>query len=472
MQLAHLYAPSRIGQLLSTYLRRNGLDLAILVVLTLVAALPRLVLLGDMPPGLHGDEADAGLEARQILAKGGIGPYSFQALGVPAGTFYWAAAVFAMLGESVFTLRLAFAILGIASISLSYLAFRVMFGRGIAILATLLLAVSAWHLHYSRIAFVPIGWLPAQMATLLFLFLGLRYGSTVWFALAGAALGAGMYTNQAFPIFVLGLGMALLWLAASYSRHRLRLFASGVFMMLGVALLVALPLGTFAGSHPDVFLGRYRRYSVAESPGYKAADSFFERARYLAAREGEYIRALVSDPIPDAVDAAGVFPLVNPVALGLLSAGLAIALWRARSPPYAAALIITIVIGIGPALVSEGFYRRTLGLTPLLAAIAALPLSALWDEARKRSMRLTALATLTIALAVGSVAAIDLSRYFTSNPDHPSARWVYGVEMAEASRYIARFPKDTFVYFYSSRWSFDYDVRQFLAPEVKGEDRS
>jgi hypothetical protein len=33
-------------------------------------------------------------------------------------------------------------------------------------------------------------------------------------------------------------------------------------------------------------------------------------------------------------------------------------------------------------------------------------------------------------------------------------------------------PEKPYVYFYSSRWSFNYETRQYLAPDVDGEDRS
>lgn len=441
-----------------------------LLAVTAIAAAPRLALLGDIPPGLHGDEASAGLEARRILADGHIGAYSFRALGVPAGTFYWAAVVFSLLGESVFTLRLSFALLGIATVSLSYLAFRVMFGRSTAMLAALLLAVSPWHLHYSRVAFIPIGWPLAQMATLLFLFVGLRRQSRMWFALAGACLGAGMYTYQGFSIFALALGAAIVWLAIFHFRRSLVPFVAQVGTMLGVALLVGLPLASFAHDHPNVFLGRYREQNVTKSPEYEAAEGPFERAQYVATRELDYVRSVISRPAPDGVDAAGLFPLVDRVTLGLLIVGGAIAIWRVRSPPYGVVLVLTLIIGLGPALAVGGAYRRTLGLTPLLAVFAALPLVVLSDEARRRGKKVATAASVVVALVIGAVAMIGLIRYFGSYDDDPRVGMVYGLEMAAASRYMGRLPQDTFVYLYSDRWYFNFEGRQFLAPDMEGLD--
>ena len=61
-------------------LKAVRVDLALAAVFLVVGAVPRLVLLGDIPPGLHGDEAAFGLEARRILDEG-IGAWSGVALG-------------------------------------------------------------------------------------------------------------------------------------------------------------------------------------------------------------------------------------------------------------------------------------------------------------------------------------------------------------------------------------------------------
>jgi hypothetical protein len=125
-------------------------DLLLAAAITAIAAVPRLVAGAD-PPGLHGDEA-FGLEARRILETGNIGAMSGVATGTPAGTFYWTAALFRLFGDSLYTLRLAYALLGILTIPVAYFAYRVMFGRTTAVLGAALLACSAWQIHFSRVA--------------------------------------------------------------------------------------------------------------------------------------------------------------------------------------------------------------------------------------------------------------------------------------------------------------------------------
>jgi hypothetical protein len=67
---------------------------------------------------------------------------------------------------------------------------------------------------------------------------------------------------------------------------------------------------------------------------------------------------------------------------------------------------------------------------------------------------------------------LNLSFYFGEFRDADVARWTFGYELADASRYLDGLPGDPYVYFYSDRWSFDYETRRYLAPSREGEDRS
>jgi hypothetical protein len=56
--------------------------------------------------------------------------------------------------------------------------------------------------------------------------------------------------------------------------------------------------------------------------------------------------------------------------------------------------------------------------------------------------------------------------------DDPQMRYVYPRQLDAASQYVDKLPRDTIVYFYSGRWSYNYETRRFLAPETYGVDRS
>ena len=45
-------------------------DLLLLIALTAIAAVPRLWALGEIPQGVHGDEAQVGMDAWRVLEEG------------------------------------------------------------------------------------------------------------------------------------------------------------------------------------------------------------------------------------------------------------------------------------------------------------------------------------------------------------------------------------------------------------------
>ena len=460
-----------IGREIGRHLRDARLDLAILAALLVVAAVTRLVLLGDIPPGLHGDEATAGLEARNILNNGHIGAFSRGALGTPAGTFYWTAAVFWLFGDSDYTLRLAYAIMGIVTIPLAYLAFKVMFSRPTATIAALLLAVSAWHIHYSRLAFPAVSWPLVEVATMFSLFLAIRYESRLLFGLTGVFLASGIYSYGAYPIFVVAMGAFLAWLALVRYRQRLIHFVSMVAVMGGMALLVGLPMASFARNNSDVYTGRYQEYSITNNQEYEDSN-LFERGRLIAERELDYLELMISEPVTDGADAAGVFPLINGVFLTLIIGGVVLAFIRWRSPAHAFLIIATAVILLAPAVTVEAQYRRTVGLTPFLVALAALPLTFVLSTAHRLGTQALVVATVGVVVAIGATGAIDLYRYFNTYDDNQAVRQVLAASMAEASRFMADQSDDTYVYFSSAIATINFESRRFIAPDVRGEDRS
>jgi 4-amino-4-deoxy-L-arabinose transferase-like glycosyltransferase len=468
-----LAQPGRLRSLVAERLSAASLDLVILAVITIAAGVPRLALLMDIPVGFHGDEGIAGIAARAILDEGYIGPFTRAAAGTPTGTFYWAAAFFWLFGDTPHVLRIAFALLGVATIPLAYLAFKVMFGRTVAYTAALLLAVSAWHLIYSRVAFVPVAWPLVEMAAMLFLFLAFRYESKPLFALTGVWIGFGIYTYGGYPTFAAAVGVFFFYMAFVHYSKQLSRLAGWTAIVLGAAFFAGLPMASWAHDNPELYKGRLEKYSITNTREWKDADNIFERGKIVFDHERDYIGWLIDEPIPDNVDAAGYFPLINRVFLSLLIVGGAMALWRWRSPQYAFLIICIVVIAMGPAVTVEAPYRRTLGLVPMLCALAALPLAAIWQNARRMGGSGMLAGGVVAAGLFAGTAGIDVHRYFDTFENNQSARWVYVPELTEASEYLESLadPKP-YVYFYSYRWMFNYETRVLLAPDFEGEDRS
>ena len=67
---------------------------------------------------------------------------------------------------------------------------------------------------------------------------------------------------------------------------------------------------------------------------------------------------------------------------------------------------------------------------------------------------------------------LTIHDYFSTWRHDPLTRLVYSQQITSASLYMKTLPPDGYVYFYSERNPFSLETRQFLAPDIQGEDRS
>jgi hypothetical protein len=453
--------------------------------LTLIAAVPRLVLLTEIPPGLHGDEGWTGIDARRILREGWIGPYVGSALGQPTGPLYFVAPFEKLLGPDVLAVRLPMAVLATATIPTSYAAFRLMFDRTVAGFASTLLAISLWHLHYSRIGFMVISWPLAEMVTLALLFWGFRSRTLLPYALAGLSFGAGIYTYNAYPVFALPVALLILWVAAGelwpHSQGVRHLWkpdrqrATGLALRLAVFLITstvaAWPMIRYATDSQNEYLNHHRSVSVFHGDEWKSKD-LLGKAKFSLDRVGDFYAAVFWRGQPDGVDAAGARPMVDRISLLLIAAGVVMLLTQWRKPAAAMVLASLVLLPLPSEFTYTALFRRSLGLAPFVSLVAALPLATLWDWARNRSFFLHRHLQIAALASVGVIAFQSFDYYFRDFPDSGIARFTFAVEIAEASNYMRELPKGTYVYFYSARWAFDYETRRYLAPDVEGEDKS
>ncbi len=189
-----------------------------IVFILVLAAVLRLVSLGKIPAGISPDEVSQGYTAYSLLYTGqdewGISwPItsfrSFVDYKAPLQTYLMIPSV-ALFGLNEFSIRLPSAIFGILSIYVVYLLASHFFNKKIGLLAAFILAISPWHIQFSRTA------LEVNLSSFLFplglyLFLkGLKkpklliYSSLVW--------GLNLYSYHAakffLPLFLVPLCLA------------------------------------------------------------------------------------------------------------------------------------------------------------------------------------------------------------------------------------------------------------------------
>jgi len=138
-------------------------DKILLVAIILLALALRVPWLDKFPAGLNADEAAIGYNDYSLLATGldehgAPWPLAFRSFDdyKPGGYFYLILPFIATLGLNIWAVRLPSALLGALSVYLVYLLINKLFAEkkkttiNIGHLAALLLAVSPWHIHYSR----------------------------------------------------------------------------------------------------------------------------------------------------------------------------------------------------------------------------------------------------------------------------------------------------------------------------------
>jgi len=134
----------------------------VLISIILLASFLRLYKLGSTPPSLYWDEASLGYNAYSILktARDEHAKFlpltNFAAFGdyKPPGYIYAAVPSVAIFGLTEFAVRLPSAFFGISTVIICYLLVKKLFqNEAIAIIASLFLAISPWHLQFSRGAF-------------------------------------------------------------------------------------------------------------------------------------------------------------------------------------------------------------------------------------------------------------------------------------------------------------------------------
>lgn len=445
-----------------------------LVVLAL-AALLRIAALDSVPAGLHGDEAVTGLDARRARVEGWLGPYLYpSALGQPAGPVYVTAAVFALAGENTFTLRLSMALFGVATVACTWLAARAMFGPTVALLAAALLAVQPWHLHLSRTAFMLNAWPCVAMTALWLIFRARQKPHAARWLLAGGVAGLGIYTYNAYALTlpVLAVPFVADWLAPPPGRRRRDALVAALLAALA-ALLVALPMLDYVRTHEEYFW-HHEEVGLLHDRTWQDADAA-ARIGMLAARAGEWGRGLVLSGRPDDGDGLGDwgFPLLDPAMSLAALVGLVMALRRWRSPAHAVLLAALVTMPLGALLtVGDGLFRRSFALAPVMALLAALPLGALYEAARRRGPQPARRAAVALAALVLLIGVRTAYRYFGPLQATEQMAYVFPVEVDAAARAIADLPRDTVVYWYSSRWPATYETRLWYAPDAEVIERS
>lgn len=247
-----------------------------MLAIVLLATFFRLYHLGSTPPGLYPDEAMNGNNAVQALETHQYKIFYPENNGREGLFINIQAILISVFGNHAWALRIVSAFVGILTVWGLYFLTKRLFNRQIALIASFLMAVSFWHVNFSRIGFRAIMAPLFLVWMFYFLWRGLSTTQKFPFIMSGVMLGLGFYTYISFRIVPLAVLLVLLayWnfiykdfakrKPDSYRFLRRHLFM-GVLTMAITAFIMILPLLSFYSQNPQDFLGRTSQISVFSS---------------------------------------------------------------------------------------------------------------------------------------------------------------------------------------------------------------
>jgi 4-amino-4-deoxy-L-arabinose transferase-like glycosyltransferase len=420
-------------------MRLSRKEIVFLVVIIAVSSFLRLYRLDEFPIGLCADTAYKGVSANRILA--GEYPIFFAENwgGVEPMYMYITAVFMYFLGATPLVLKLVSAVLGIVTVPLLYLLARdLLNSKTIGALSSSFLAISYWHLNYSRlgweIVLVPL----FVIVTIHLLWRALRSGRWVDYLCAGVSLGASLYTYQAaraLPILV----VLYLLLRGLIDRRFFRDNGVKILFTLLVALLVFAPLASFFVTHPDSLFRRADNVSIL-NPELNQGSAL--RAFVTSVAKTAAMFQLLPDPNWRHNPAQRT--ILDPISGLLCLLGLGVTVLRFRKPQYLLILVWLFAMALPAVLTASGLPHssRSIGLLPATCILSAIGLyeAGAWVKKRRPStaiMRLTVLVTVLLLLVVAISTYVD---YFTvwGNDELALAFDVPFVEAAEVMNDLTR----------------------------------
>lgn len=209
-----------------------------------VAFILRFWQLGQVPPSPDWDEAALGYNAYSIL-KTGRDEYgtllpvvlrSFDDYKPPLYA-YIAIPSIAFFGLNTWAVRLPSAVFGVLAVLGTYILVHELFKKkDIALFASFLLAISPWHIQFSRIAFEANIGVTINIWALVCFFLGLK--KLKWLTISAFLFGLGLYAYHSERIF---LPLLLISLTFIYKKELFK-YKKNLILPIFVGLLTVAPL--------------------------------------------------------------------------------------------------------------------------------------------------------------------------------------------------------------------------------------
>jgi len=352
------------------------------------------------PPGLNHDAAWEGLYAMKILDGLPYTPYVSAAWGRETFTFYLRAASIWFLGPTQLAVIAPSVLAGVLTLPFFYWWARNMFGVRFALLATLLLGVSGWHLVFSRSGwrsdFQPL----FMVITCCFFIRGMMTASWIDFALSGIALSLTLNTyNGARPLPLLFVLWMFLVVSQSWNLWGfIRRYGKGLLAMAVSFGITIAPLAWYAINNWNKFHARAVALGDLTSPW-----SAVWQTLLLFNYRGNGDDFFINTP-----------GLEYPTAI-FLGFGIVWGLLRIRDERVQFLLLGLLVMALG-GLVSKPNMNRNIGTMPFIYFFVALGVTFFAQQFARLIPRIGKVVATLFLVVVGAAAAqVTYAQYLGSN---------------------------------------------------------
>jgi 4-amino-4-deoxy-L-arabinose transferase-like glycosyltransferase len=432
-----------------------------------LAAACRFYALNRVPPGIYWDEVIDGEAGLQAVHTGSFQVFYHVGSGREGLWINMVGLAEAVFGANPFGLRVCAALAGTLTVVFVYLLARELFSSRAAIFSAWFLAFSFWHLWLSRMAFRAVLMPLFLSASLYFLLRAWREEHSPpspvsqWLlaVASGILYGLGFHTYIAFRFTPLLIAVLFI---SEYRRRKTsgpmmtRWLAMGA-VWLGVALLVALPLGLYFVHHPQDFWLRASQVSVFTAPNPAKA---FGVA--LLATAGMF--NIRGDPgalfnIPESPHL--LFPVGIVFLLGLVLAGKRAFRKDGNARGYWL-LCAWFAILLVPQLLTLDVPNsvRVVGVIPPVFILAGVGADAVYERLKHRKAYAYA-----FFLGFILVGAVEIYRYFIVWGRNPEVARAFGQRYVEVAEYLNTLPKGTACYVIAGDWG--QETVKFLTQESR-----
>lgn len=392
--------------------KNNGIYLVIILA---IAAILRLVFLGTIPNGFFCDEASNGYDSYSILHTmrdqyGEFLPMFARALNDyrPSLYIFLTVPFIKIFGLNEFATRLPAAIIGITTVLVIFYLAKEIFSQKVALIAALLLAISPWHIQFSRIAFEAI--LLPFLFSLAVLFFVKSFHQANYLILSAVIFAVSLHTYQSARVFVplFLLGLVIFYWQHLWQHKKQTLIAISLFF------LIFIPLVIFWISPEGMARANSSRIQINPIEIFKYYLSYFN-PNFLF---------IEGDPIdrhsPAKIGQLYYFEFIS-VILGIFY------LFKEQIKEKKLLLLWLFLYPIPAALTAPEHALRAMVGVPLFAIISGYGTSKIIDFfGSKQKKGLIVVATL---LLVASLSILG-KRYFLDYPKYTTKEWEYGIKEA------------------------------------------